>query len=410
MLAPALPEVAADLGVSTATGGQLRSVTGLVAGLAAVAVGAGVRQWSLEGLLRRGLLLLCLGSLVSAAAPTFLVLALAQLSIGTGLGMVLSGGIAASVDWAPPERRVATLSVALIGQPVAWIIGMPVVGAASRYSWRLGWLLVPFVASLLALGAVMLRRPHAPVERPPGSWRQVARRPGVPGWAAGELLAFAGWSGVLVYAGALFVESYDVSTGQAGLLLGLGAVAYLPGNFLARRWVGGGGRRWLAVLALLNAVQVLAFGTFRQGLWLSEVQFAALTFTSGARTLAGSAAGLGAAPRNRLEVMSVRAAATQFGYLLGAGLGGASVASAGYPGLAVALSLLFLGAAAPHLGSLLPTGSRQPAGSPSPATTTLRTISPRALRPACRPDADCVVQLAGAAPRTHAAPAAPGHE
>jgi len=347
VLAPTLTEVAAEFGVATSTAGQLRALTGLVAGLTSLVIGVAARRLSLRELLSIGLILLSLGSVCSAASPSFAMLAVAQVALGIGIGMVLSSGIAASGDWVHPDRRGATLSVALLGQPIAWILGIPVVGFVSGLSWRFGWLVVPFAGSVLALVCVRLRPPDASA-RPPGSWLQVARRRGVAGWAAGELFAYAAWSGALVYAGALLVESHGVSTDQAGLLLGAGAVAYLPGNFLARRWSEPGGRRRLVILALVAAVQVALFGALRDQLWLSAVLFAALGFVGGARTLAGTAAGLAAAPLHRLEVMSIRAAASQFGYLFGAGLGGVAIATAGYTGLAFALSLLFVGAALPH--------------------------------------------------------------
>ena len=49
----------------------------------------------------------------------------AQSVIGLGLAMVLSGGLAASESWAADGESARVLSWALIGQPVAWIVGQP---------------------------------------------------------------------------------------------------------------------------------------------------------------------------------------------------------------------------------------------------------------------------------------------
>jgi predicted MFS family arabinose efflux permease len=70
---------------------------------------------------------------------------------------------------------------------------------------------------------------------------------------------------------------------------------------------------------------------------------------AGARTIAGSAFGLDAAPEQRVGVMGIRAAAVQLGYLLGAGLGGMALAAGGYGALGSLLALLFLLAVVPHL-------------------------------------------------------------
>ena len=56
-------------------------------------------------------------------------------------------------------------------------------------------------------------------------------------WLASELLANAAWAGTLVYAGALFVESYGTSTGLTGCLLAVAAGAYVAGNLTCRRLV-----------------------------------------------------------------------------------------------------------------------------------------------------------------------------
>jgi hypothetical protein len=49
--------------------------------------------------------------------------------------------------------------------------------------------------------------------------------------------------------------------------------------------------------------------------------------------------------------MSLRAAANQLGYLLGAGLGGVALAIGGFPALGPTLALLFASAALIHSGA-----------------------------------------------------------
>ena len=173
--------------------------------------------------------------------------------------------------------------------------------------------------------------------------------PGVARWTTGELFAFSGWAGALVYMGALLVESYDLSIAATGLALGFGALVYVPGNFLFRRWVDAHGRFLLVALALSAAVTVALLGAFRPSVWVSVGLFALLCFIAGGRTLAGSARGLGLAPELRLGVTGVRAAAIQAGYFVGAALGGAALAIGGYGTLGLAFAALFVGAAIPHL-------------------------------------------------------------
>ena len=121
-LSPVLAEVARDLDVSTATAGQLRTVAGLVAGITALALGRLGARFPLRRQLLIGSLLLALGSLASAAAPSIGLLAAAQAPVGAGIAILTTAGTLAAAEWVPAEQRAATLSWALIGQPAAWMM------------------------------------------------------------------------------------------------------------------------------------------------------------------------------------------------------------------------------------------------------------------------------------------------
>jgi predicted MFS family arabinose efflux permease len=349
VLSPILPQVADEFGVSNATAAQLRSVSGITAGVVALVLATIGNRFRLPELLNLGLLLLAVGSLASGLAPSFLLLLLAQVVIGLGLAAVLSGGLAASETWAVDGDSARVLSWALIGQPVAWIVGQPLVGLVSGGDWRWAWVAVPFASAVVALGAMAVRNrvvPDAGQECDPlGLWKQ----PGVKGWAVAELLAFAAWAGTLIYVGALFIESYATSVGVTGLLLGLGAVFYLPGNSVGRRLLGRRPAILLIGFSLAAGVAVLALGTMRSGLALSLVVFSISVFFAAGRTIAGAAIGLELSDGRRLAAMSVRTATVQFGYLLGAALGGVLLANWGFAGVGWGFGLLFALSAVLHV-------------------------------------------------------------
>jgi len=338
VLNPLLPDVARDLDVSIATAGQLRTVSGLAAGAAALATGLLAARVGLRGLMLGALATLAIGSLMSGAAPDFAVL----------VGVSYSSAVAATAEWSTAANRSHVLALTLLGPPLAWIVGMPLVGLLGEISWRLAWLTVP--VSMAFVAAVLLLRQRAtPPAHARAGFRSVLRHPGVTRWTVGELFAFSGWAGALVYMGALLVESYDLSIAATGLALGFGALVYVPGNFLFRRWVDAHGRLLLVALALSAAVTVALLGAFRPSVWVSVGLFAVLCFIAGGRTLAGSARGLGLAPELRLGVTGVRAAAIQAGYFVGGAVGGVALASGGYGTLGLAFGGLFVGAAIPHL-------------------------------------------------------------
>lgn len=348
VLSPVLTSLASDLEVSTAVAGQLRTVSGLAAGVTALLTGLVAARIGLRDLLGIGLLFLVLGSGVSAAASGFEVLVAAQLLIGIGVGLSYSAAVAAAGEWTTPETRSSVLAVALLGPPLAWVVGMPLCGFFGDVNWRLAWIAVPLASALVAL-TVVARRPSTPPASARADIRSVLAYPGVLRWSTGELLAFSAWAGSLVFMGALFAESYDLSVSATGAVLGAGALVYVPGNFLFRRWVDVHGRVLLIVLALAAAITVATLGSIRPSVFVSFVLFAALCFLAGGRTLAGSARGLDLAPELRLGVTGVRTAALQFGYFIGAAVGGLALAAGGFTALGLTLAALFVGATIPHV-------------------------------------------------------------
>jgi predicted MFS family arabinose efflux permease len=161
-------------------------------------------------------------------------------------------------------------------------------------------------------------------------------------------------AGTLVYAGALFVQSYGTSPSLTGVLLAAAAAAFVGGNLAFRRLVSDDPRSQLASLALALAIVVALFASFRPNVAVSTALFAAAGFLAGGRTLIGNAFGLQAAPDRRLAVMGMRAATTQLGYFVGAAGAGAALEGDGYTCLGLALGAFFIAAATvqTELGSL----------------------------------------------------------
>src|SRR5262249_35041836 len=162
--------------------------------------------------------LLAFGSVLSAAAPGIGLLALAQVPVGAGIGILTTAGTLAAGEWVPVERRPAVLSLALIGQPCAWIVGMPLLGVVGEASWRYVCLAFPFAAALVAAAAVARRRGAPPAQTRPTPLRAALAAPEVGRWLAAEALANTAWAGTLVYAGALFAQSYRTSVEATGVL------------------------------------------------------------------------------------------------------------------------------------------------------------------------------------------------
>lgn len=353
VVSPILPEIAREFGVTTGTAAQLRSVSGITAGAIAVGLATVRIRLPLSTLLIGGLWGLGLGSLLSAWSPSLGVLFVAQVVIGVGLAAVLSGGLAASDAWADDGRGAQVLSKALIGQPVAWIVGQPIVGLVAGAGWRWAFVAVPLGSVAMALGAMALRdrsiADGVPDSDPLGLWTQ----PGIRSWALSELLAYAAWAGTLVYAGALFIETYGLGVGATGAILGLAAAFYLPGNSLGRRLLDRGILTLLTAFSIIAGILVLTFGVARSGVVFTVVVFSILVFFAAGRTIAGAAMGLQLSGGRRLAAMGIRTTLVQLGYLVGSGLGAVLLNRWGFSGIGWGLGALFVAAGVVHLPKAL---------------------------------------------------------
>jgi predicted MFS family arabinose efflux permease len=348
VLAPTLPDIARDFGTTIGGAGQLRTVSALAAAIVALALAPAARRIPVRGLLTGGLWALVAGGVISGLAPSLLCLAVGQAVIGIGIAAVISAGLAAATDWPAESHKSHVLTWAIVGQPAVWVAGLPVVGVLNDLGWRWGWAIVP-VAALAALLVV----PVAPASASPPlrrrdtwrAWRDRRTRR----WAVGELMAYAGWGGTLVYAGSLLAGSYDLSAAAVAPLLAVAGVAYFPSAFTARRRLNGDVERMLASLALALAVGSALFGLLRPSVGFSVGIFAVLVLMAGARSIVGSAVGVRPLPRHTVSVGAMRSVATQLGYLIGSAVGGVALDIGGYPALGIALAGFFGLAALPHL-------------------------------------------------------------
>ena len=340
-LSPVLGAVGRDFGVSTAVVGPVRAVAGLAAGMASLALPAAARRFGLSRLLRAGAVLLAMASVASAAAPSLAVLALCQVPLGIAVMVMTAAATSAAGDWVPASARGQVLAWTLIGSPAAWIVGMPALGALGTVSWRAGWLVLPLTLSLAALVAVPSDRRDQPSEKG-GGLTAALSDPRLRRWLLAELAANSAWLGLLVYAGALFADTYHSSSAVIGALLALAAVAFALGNLVFRRLVTVVSGRTLVRLAIGMALLVVLLGGVRPAPVVSAALLAAVSFLGGGRTLLGNAYGLAADPDHRVAAMAARAAANQFGNFIGAATAGAALAAGGYTLLGAVLAVVFL--------------------------------------------------------------------
>jgi MFS transporter, DHA1 family, inner membrane transport protein len=349
VMSPILADVADEFGVSIAEAGQLRILAAPLAAIVAVAAGRLLVRLSPRALLGSGSALLAIGSLASAAAPTFHVLALAQVPMWAGVALLIAAGVAATAAWSEPARRTKVVAHALAGPPAAWIVGMPVIGVVAEIDWRLTFLALPLPAALVAGLAVLGRPRDEPLAGARSSLAGLLGRHDARRWALGELLANAAWTGTLVYSGALFTEVHGLSPAATGVVLALVAAVYLVGNQWAGRADATRTRRAMLEASVLSAVALALTWSYAPGEGVTIALFAVAAFFAAARTVSGTVFGFSIAGDLGREVGAIRAATTQLGYLIGSLAGGIALAVGGFEALAVAFGGLLLASTLPYV-------------------------------------------------------------
>jgi MFS transporter, DHA1 family, inner membrane transport protein len=349
VMSPILARVAAEFDVSIAAAGQLRILAAPFAAGVALLTGRSLARFSPRALIGAGSALLALGSIASAVAPTFALLALAQVPMWAGIAMLLAAGVAATAAWSTPEDRPRVVSRALAGAPAAWIVGMPLIGLVSSIDWRLAFIVLPLPAAALAGLAAASRPSDAPIAGSKSGLTALLRMPLARRWALGELAANSAWAGTLVYSGVLFTETYGTSAIATGVALAVVAAASLAGNQWAGRMRPALARQWMLRGSIAAAVVVALTWAYTRSLSFTLVLFALTAAVTAARMVAGTLYGFTIAGDLRSAVGTVRGVTTQFGYLFGSLVGGIAIAVGGIGALAAVYATLFVGATLPYL-------------------------------------------------------------
>jgi predicted MFS family arabinose efflux permease len=271
--------------------------------------------------------------------------------LGVAVACLLSAGFAGVAAYFDEGATAWAMGYVVAAQSIAWIAGNPLIGLLEDVlSWRAGYL-VPGIACLAAWAAA-LAAPH-------GSRRQAGRSRGLPdvlgdrsarSWTVAELAAYAAWSAELTYAGAFYIQTYDLEESTVGLLLAIGPVSFMVATLRTARLTERVARRSLIVwsaLAMGAALCLLLNVTPSPAFSVGVVVVLALF--AGLRSTGASSLGLDQLPAQPGSMMAARTASAQLGYMIGAVAGGAVLALSGFGALGFVLlagmafsALLFL--------------------------------------------------------------------
>lgn len=345
VLAPTMVAIGDELGASVATVGQARSITAAVSITTSLLLSTRADTLPVPRLLGigSGLALMACGAV--AAAGSVAVFLAAHVLVGVAFALLLSAGFAGVAAF-PAEHRAWATGYVTSANALAWVLVNPV---AAGLSERLSWRAAEAIPATIAAAALLTARYAARVPGRPAPVGMLAplRDASARRWIGAEVAGFAAWTSLLTFAGAFFVQRVDVRESTMGWFLAAGAAAYLASSTrsgaLARRVP----RRRLAAGAglLMAAILPLMLGTVHSAV-SAAIFFCLLGLAAGVRTPASAGLGLEQLPGHPAVMMAARTAATQFGYLLGAVIGGLVIGGPGYGALGVVLAVVMAASAA----------------------------------------------------------------
>lgn len=339
VLGPTMVAIAEDLDASVATVGQARSVTAVVAVVAALQITARLDRIGVSRVIALGALLGIGACAAVAAAPTLPVFLLAHVLVGLAVSCLVSAGFAGVAAFAP-ARRGSAMGYVVGASALSWIVVNPAVGVLTEAgSWRLSEAVPAAIALAALLVAPAAAGAAAGPARPALPLRAILAAESARRWTSAELLAYGAWTALLTFVGAFFADRLGMGEAAVGWALASGAAAY----FLAATCSGALVRRvrrrtLVAVAATAMAVLIPLQLTTTESATAAVALFCLAGVAAGVRSPASSGLGLEQLPGHPGAMMATRTAATQFGYLLGALVGGAVIATAGYTALGFVLA------------------------------------------------------------------------
>jgi predicted MFS family arabinose efflux permease len=349
-VAPAIPLLRADLGLSLGATGWLVSAITAVAALLGTPAGLWVRRRGGRRALLAGLVLLAATGTAGAAAPGPGWMLAARVAEGVGFLLVVVAAPTLLVEMAGRRDQPAVLALWGTCIPVGLAVGAAAGGVLGPLDWRL-WLAVPGVLAVpAAVATALLVPPDGPP--PPAGAVPVASGPGpVAGGAAGRArlrladlrvpaLLAGGFCAAVVIGGAVLgllpaflEEQRRAGVAAAGTATALAALSSVLGSAVAGWLLGRGvGLRALAAAGLLMPLAswplVAAGGSFGG----SVLAAAALLAANGVQVAGVFAAvpRVAAAPDHLAVVNGLVAQLGSAGSLLGPPLCAWAVGAAGW--------------------------------------------------------------------------------
>jgi predicted MFS family arabinose efflux permease len=338
LLAPVVPVVRGELGISVGT-------TGLALGLLSLAIAAGnlvggllLARWGAKRGIVAGVAISAAGALATALSHGRLEFLLAQVLVGLGSGIFFAPGLQAIGVLGGTRRRGLAMGLFGVAFSGGLALAALLAALADAWGWRPAYGLIAGLAAVVACACAVTRLPSAPagggMPRPLDALRRLLRRPLLVGGVAS-----ASQYGTVSFLPTFAVAVWGMSPAGAALALTAARLLSVPAKLVSGNATDAAGtfriaRRLGLVLAVLGVCWTVLPGP-GPALWAAVV-FAALISGLGpvANVLAFDSYG-----GEGMLLGAFRSVQIGFGAATSAAIGGASVVFGLRPTMAVAALL-----------------------------------------------------------------------
>lgn len=340
-----LVQIAADAGSDSATIGTLRGLGGIAALAVGVLLAPLIDRWSRLRVRTVALVVLAASCLIGALG-SYPALIIFCLGVGAATAALAPALLALAADRfadAASSGRAATMVTAV--QTVAAILAGPLVGLLALWpGWR-GALVLTAAVSLLLVAGSLARNPWRPGHRRSGkrsglAIRTVLRDRAVAGLIIIAFLRTAAFMGQLAFLAAFYHDRFGLDVAEFALVWTVSGISFFLGNFLAGRTLAR--LRSTVIGPLLVGALIMASGAMVVIFTATSLPIA----IAGTALIAACHAVIAAAvvdqlvkrAERRAPALALNAAGMSLGVFAGSTIGGAGLATAGYPGLIIGLS------------------------------------------------------------------------
>lgn len=152
-----LPQIAQELGVSDGTAGLMVTTPGVVAAIAAPGLMLGAGRINRRLILLALSVLLLMSNLVSALAPSFVLMLLGRALLGAALGGFWTLALATAGRLVRQEDAARATAIILSGVTFATVIGVPLgTFISGLWSWRASFMATALLAAVALIAQAIL--------------------------------------------------------------------------------------------------------------------------------------------------------------------------------------------------------------------------------------------------------------